>query len=239
MPLVTFQVIEGIDKGRVYRDLATPVTIGREEGNVVRLNDERVSRFHAKVQVDNNEIILTDLDSTNGTRVNNNVVQIRRLRPGDRVGIGRTLLLFGSEQEIAERAAVLSGVSAPAGTDPRIGDSMPATVYGSLLAEAVDNDAHFDLNPQEDITASNGTVFMGNRPLPPLPQKMAPSQAARLAELFDFLHRHLSSATEQTKVSDDGLDIRINYSDWQRILAIQMVLARYVRAVAEPESLDD
>ena len=33
MPAVTFQILEGIDKGRVYRDLPTPVTIGREEGN--------------------------------------------------------------------------------------------------------------------------------------------------------------------------------------------------------------
>src|SRR5262249_23221861 len=48
MTKVTFQVLEGIDKGRVFRDLTTPVTIGREEGNLLRLNDERVSRFHAK-----------------------------------------------------------------------------------------------------------------------------------------------------------------------------------------------
>src|ERR671932_1696185 len=110
MPLVTFQVLEGIDKGRIFRDLPTPVTIGREEGNMVRLNDERVSRFHAKVQHDNGEIILTDLESTNGTRVNGNVVQIRRLRPGDRITVGRSLLLFGSETEIAARIANLSGV---------------------------------------------------------------------------------------------------------------------------------
>src|SRR3954454_21060301 len=82
---VTFQVLEGIDKGRVFRDLATPVTIGREEGNGLRLNDERVSRFHAKIQKDSDDIILTDLESTNGTRVNGSVVQIRRLRHGDRV----------------------------------------------------------------------------------------------------------------------------------------------------------
>src|SRR6516164_7912343 len=81
MASVTFQIIEGIDKGRTFRELPTPVTIGREEGNLLRLNDERVSRFHAKVQADNDEIILTDLESTNGTRVNGNVVQIRRLRP--------------------------------------------------------------------------------------------------------------------------------------------------------------
>src|SRR5580692_10119185 len=112
MPAVTFQILEGIDKGRVYRELQTPVTIGREEGNVLRLNDERVSRFHAKVQFDNGEVIITDLESTNGTRVNGNVVQIRRLRPGDRIGVGRSLILFGSEQEIRARMETLSGTSA-------------------------------------------------------------------------------------------------------------------------------
>src|SRR6202035_1564338 len=114
MPAVPFQIIEGIDKGRIFREMPTPVTIGREEGNVLRLNDERVSRFHAKIQSDNGEIILTDLESTNGTRVNGNVVQIRRLRPGDRVGVGRSLLLYGSDQEIANRLATLSNVSTPA-----------------------------------------------------------------------------------------------------------------------------
>src|SRR6266436_950730 len=102
---VTFQVLEGIDKGRIFRDLPTPLTIGREEGNILRLNDERVSRFHAKVQIDSEDFILTDLESTNGTRVNGAVVQIRRLRHGDRVCVGRSILLFGSNEEIATRSA--------------------------------------------------------------------------------------------------------------------------------------
>src|SRR5580700_3802275 len=113
MAKVTFQVLEGIDKGRIFRDLATPVTLGREEGNALRLNDERVSRFHAKIQQDGDDIILTDLESTNGTRVNGNVVQIRRLRFGDRVCVGRSLLLFGSNEEIATRAATLGGAGNP------------------------------------------------------------------------------------------------------------------------------
>src|SRR5438094_8971756 len=96
MRTLTFQIIEGVDKGRVWRDLPIPVTIGREEGNLLRLNDERVSRYHAKVQLDASDIILTDLESTNGTRINGHPVQIRRLRPGDRVGIGRSVLIFGS-----------------------------------------------------------------------------------------------------------------------------------------------
>src|SRR5258705_9698173 len=111
---VTFQVLEGIDRGRVYRELEVPVSIGREEGNSLRLNDERVSRFHAKVQLDSEDHILTDLESTNGTRVNGTAVQIRRLRIGDRVGVGRSLLLFGSNEEIAARMASLAGV----GTSP-------------------------------------------------------------------------------------------------------------------------
>src|SRR5205807_1198542 len=127
MAVVTFQILEGVDKGRAFRALPTPVTIGREEGNVLRLNDERVSRFHAKVQFDNGEIILTDLESTNGTRVNGNVIQIRRLRPGDRVGIGRSLLLFGSEEEIAARVVTLSGASTSAAGRPTC--CLPATVH--------------------------------------------------------------------------------------------------------------
>jgi hypothetical protein len=68
---------------------------------------------------------------------------------------------------------------------------------------------------------------------------MTPSQAARLAELLDFLHRHLTAPTENARVSEDGLQVTLNYPDWQRVLAVQMVLARYVRAVAEPDALDE
>jgi len=238
MPVVTFQVLEGIDKGRTFRELATPVTIGREEGNSLRLNDERVSRFHAKVQYDNGEIILTDLESTNGTRVNGNVVQIRRLRPGDRVSVGRSLLLFGSEQEISARNAALSGVSTPTAGELTSSVS-PATVHAQTIAAQFDHDVDFDLNPQDKITVTAGSLFLGSRPLPPLPQKMTPSQAARLAELLDFLHRHLTSATEHIETNEEGSRVTLNYADWQRVLAVQMVLARYVRAVAEPESLDE
>src|SRR5947207_5877207 len=114
MASVTFQVLEGVDKGRVFRELPTPVTIGREEGNLLRLNDGRVSRFHAKAQQDQHDIILTDLESTNGTRVNGNVVQIRRLRAGDRIGVGRSMLLFGTIDEINARLASLAKTSGPA-----------------------------------------------------------------------------------------------------------------------------
>ncbi len=241
MAKITFQILEGIDKGRIFRDLPTPVTIGREEGNLLRLNDERVSRFHAKVQTDNDDYILTDLESTNGTKVNGTVVQIRRLRFGDRVTVGRSLLLFGSNEEIATRMAGMESHGLPP-LESEVGKSMqaegPATIQAGTLAGEIENDFDFDLNVHEHVSLTRDALFIGNKALPPLPQKLTPSQAARLAEILDFLHRGLTAATENIQAKEDGSQVTLSYADWQKVLAVQMLLARYLRAVAEPDSLD-
>ena len=197
-----------------------------------------VSRYHAKVQSDNGEIILTDLESTNGTRVNNIVVQIRRLRPGDRISIGRSQLVFGSDEEIRGRMAALSVLDVPP-PGPSEPGTLPATVHASALAAQFDHDVDFDIAGTDKITQADGTLFLGNRPLPPLPQKMTPAQAARLAELLDFLHRQLTIATEELRANDEGTEITLGFSDWQRVLAVHMFLARYVRAIAEPDVLEE
>ena len=68
MVAVTLRVLDGADRGRVFEDFNAPITIGREEGNSIQLNDERISRFHLKIQVDHEDLVLTDLESTNGTK---------------------------------------------------------------------------------------------------------------------------------------------------------------------------
>jgi pSer/pThr/pTyr-binding forkhead associated (FHA) protein len=237
---VTFQVLEGIDKGRIFRDLTLPVTIGREEGNVLRLNDERVSRFHAKIQTDDEDHILTDLESTNGTRVNGTVVQIRRLRFGDRVSIGRSILLFGSNEEIAARMATLdkgeppalSNLSQSASGDPQ--GTIQATKAGAPDANEVNLD--FELRLEEPTKSTRDALFIGSRMLPPLPMKLTASQAARLAEILDFLHLGLTEATENIQAKDDGSQVTLGFHDWQRIQAVQMLLARYHRLIAEPNN---
>jgi len=237
---VTFQVLEGIDKGRVFRELPTPLTIGREEGNILRLNDERVSRFHAKVQIDSEDFILTDLESTNGTRVNGTVVQIRRLRYGDRVSVGRSLLLFGSNEQIAVRMATMDG----AGIQPLAAEAAgaqsegPATVQASTLAGQIDGNLDFVINQNDAMSATRDALFIGKKSLPPLPQKLTPSQAARFAEIIDYLHNGLTLATENIQAKDDGSQVTLSFCDWQKIMAIQMLLARYLRAVAEPDTLE-
>ena len=52
MTSVTIRVLEGMEQGKVYARLKLPVSIGREEENDIQLNDDHVSRFHAKLQVD-------------------------------------------------------------------------------------------------------------------------------------------------------------------------------------------
>jgi pSer/pThr/pTyr-binding forkhead associated (FHA) protein len=239
MTKLTFQVLEGVDRGRVFREVPAPVTIGREEGNLLRLNDERVSRFHAKVQLDSDDIILTDLESTNGTRVNGRVVQIRRLRAGDRISVGRSLLLFGSNEEIAARMATLASPTKvqAGGLDSPLVPVSPTIQANSNVAQ-FEPDADFDLNVKEDATVNSSGLFVHNFQLPPLPLKLSPSQAARIAEIIDLLHRGLCRATESIEANDDGSQIVLSFADWQKILGVQMLLALYLRAVTEPDALN-
>ena len=221
---VTFLVLEGVDKGRVYRSMPVPVTIGREEGNAVRLNDERVSRYHAKIQTEDGDVILTDLDSTNGTRVNGAAIQIRRLRAGDQVSIGRTLLLYGTMEEIEARR---SGRPAPA-VENGIQTIQARELSGT---DARGSDVIVKAAPE----ATGPEWRYRDDEVPPLPQKMTGAQAARLAEVFDYLHRALTSSVENIEANEDGTEVKIAFNEWQTIQAVQMMLARYSRNVGEPE----
>jgi pSer/pThr/pTyr-binding forkhead associated (FHA) protein len=222
---VTFLVLEGVDKGRVFRDLPIPVTIGREEGNALRLNDERVSRYHAKVQFEDGDIIITDLDSTNGTRVNGATVQIRRLRAGDQVSVGRTMLLFGTMEEIAARKLVASDLSAvPNGAQTIRADELAAVGAGRGTGDS----RRLETQEPPEWSARDEDI-------PPLPQKLTGAQCARLAEILDHLHRGLTLAAETIESNDDGTEVRLGFNEWQMIQAVQMLLARYGRLIAEPE----
>jgi len=226
MKKVTFQVLEGVDKGRVFRDLPIPITIGREEGNLLRLNDERISRFHIKIKQEDDDVILTDLESTNGTRVNGSPVQIRRLRPGDQICLGRSMLLYGTLEEIAKRR---KRDDRPTSRAPKTNSN--GDLGGTLAGEELD----FDLNTiSADSMGLDPFWGTGESDFPPLPQKLSPAQAARLAEIFDYLHQGVTFALENIRTTDDEV-VRISFNEWQAIQAVQLFLARYSRAVADPE----
>jgi DNA-binding winged helix-turn-helix (wHTH) protein len=69
--------------------------LGREPDAVVRLVSEKASRRHARIVVAKDGVLLEDLGSKNGTHVNG--TRVREpvvLQPGDRIEIGRELLVF-------------------------------------------------------------------------------------------------------------------------------------------------
>jgi len=71
-----------------------PVTIGRLPESTIVVNDPNASRRHAEIRRVGNDVVVVDLDSTNGTRVNGATVTERQLSDGDQIVIGTTVLRF-------------------------------------------------------------------------------------------------------------------------------------------------
>ncbi len=73
-------------------------TLGRSRSSDVMVDDPNVSRAHAEVRAHGSSWVLTDLGSTNGTRLNGRrVTQPEVLGPGDEIEVGTTTLTFDLE----------------------------------------------------------------------------------------------------------------------------------------------
>jgi pSer/pThr/pTyr-binding forkhead associated (FHA) protein len=223
MALVTLRVLDGADRGRAFADLSTPVTIGREEGNTVQLNDERISRFHIKIQEDQDKLVLTDLESTNGTKVNGESVQLWILRHGDMITLGRTVLLFGSQEEIAQRLAALRGVDVSAGATLDGDDSDQASPPISLEFELA-----FGNDP--DAQGTLHTLFP-----PELPEGLSPGQAAQFSELLQYFHLRMRGLVQSVKTKRKSEQVLLNLRQWQNLLDLHDRVAGYLRAIGEPD----
>lgn len=84
--------VPGSDPRRV--ELEDTVVVGRVEPADLVVEDAKVSRKHCRVSKSRTGWTVTDLGSSNGTRVGGRVVKAHVLRDGDRVEIGRTVLVF-------------------------------------------------------------------------------------------------------------------------------------------------
>jgi hypothetical protein len=80
--------------GRRFTVGSQPLVIGRLPECEVVLNDSNVSRRHAELRRSGDGVFLTDLGSTNGTRVNGTPIREQILASGDEVSVGSTKLIF-------------------------------------------------------------------------------------------------------------------------------------------------
>jgi pSer/pThr/pTyr-binding forkhead associated (FHA) protein len=80
--------------------LTGSVTIGRHEDNGIVIDNLSVSTFHARIDKAGSNYLLTDLQSTNGTYVNDQRVTSCKLSNGDNILVGKHVLVFvASDQE--------------------------------------------------------------------------------------------------------------------------------------------
>jgi pSer/pThr/pTyr-binding forkhead associated (FHA) protein len=219
MATITLRIIDGADRGRYVEGAVPPITIGREEGNTIQLNDDRVSRYHIKIQEDHDKIVLTDLDSTNGTLVNGEETQIRILRYGDMITVGRTVLLFGSRDEIAERLASLR-------------DQLPelGTAKGKALADEIQNgiSLDFELNWSKDPELQSTLHTLEP---PKLPERLDAVQAAQLSELIEFMHIRVRQLIATVGGETEDHRVTLDLRQWQNLLDVQARLAVYLNDI--------
>ena len=247
MALITIRILDGPDHGKEFDQVATPVTIGREEGNLIQLNDHRVSRHHIKIYENGDAILATDLQSTNGTKINGESVHVWRLQPGDLITLGQTILLFGSAAEIAARLAALktSDLSAavPMGSG---GDE--SDFLSRMLGSGTSNwtrSSH--VLAQEIFSGLKASELLALQKLsPPIPPKdLSPQQAAQMEAFLQYLHlrlRYLVATVRSVPVSPNetptNTRITISASQWQNIVDLHARISTYMSTSALERSSD-
>ncbi|HEV2975897.1 MAG TPA: FHA domain-containing protein [Solirubrobacteraceae bacterium] len=93
-PQLVVERAPGHEAGMIY-DIDGDLVLGRGERAEIRLEDPFASSRHARIFEQGNAIVIEDLHSTNGTYLNEEVLQgPRPLHPGDRVRIGDSEFTF-------------------------------------------------------------------------------------------------------------------------------------------------
>lgn len=217
MARIALQVLDGMERGQIYSDLLTPFTIGREDDNEVQLNDDRVSRCHAKVQDDGGRIILTDLGSTNGTRVNGHIIHMHVLQTGDLVLVGRCLLLIGTSNDPLVRTGPADSTMLP-GQDPDASEEFEV-----------------EFTP---LTPDLPLMPLFPRHLPELPENLRGLQFVQLTDLLGNLHSRLGIALQlavEVRQPGGSAAIELDSVAWRHLLETHAALATYLRDLTEPD----
>jgi hypothetical protein len=96
-PMFTLHVERGADEGCRFEVFGTPVSVGAANGNDITVPEPRVSRHHLVLERRGDDVEIVDLNSENGTFVNEQRVSRRRLDDGDRIGLGGAVVLIFQE----------------------------------------------------------------------------------------------------------------------------------------------
>jgi hypothetical protein len=109
-----FVMRSGPNVGKVFPLEAAEISIGRDNTNMVAINDAEISRKHAKMEMRGSAYVITDLGSTNGTFINGTrVTGTQVLNPGDTVSFGEGIVLQYEAAYDPNATVVSSAAKAP------------------------------------------------------------------------------------------------------------------------------
>lgn len=89
---ILLEIIEPKHRERVFRLHRKPVVIGRGREADITVRDTKVSRQHIRIELDEGHVMIRDLNSQNGTKVNDRTIQEAEVIPGNEITIGRTTI---------------------------------------------------------------------------------------------------------------------------------------------------
>lgn len=100
---LTFALYQGSSLVRRETIIQNVVKVGRDPKSHLRIDDDNVSRMHAVIEIASpDDITLIDLGNESGTRVNGNVINKCKIRPGDRIEFGATEVVLESASPAAD-----------------------------------------------------------------------------------------------------------------------------------------
>ena len=88
---LSFIIVDGDNQGRRISITKSKMTMGRKNADIL-LNDPESSRHHCSIEVYGDLVMIRDLDSANGTIVNDQVIKAILLKQGDLLQIGTTVM---------------------------------------------------------------------------------------------------------------------------------------------------
>lgn len=143
----SFQLVmrSGPTPGKAYTLAQSEMTIGREVGNHIVINDAEVSRKHARLTPQAGGYMIEDLGSTNGTFVNGQrLMGPHMLRHGELITIGENVTLAFEAPQFDQGATLVSGSgegipqTVPAGQPPGFYEPAQQDYVGSVPAGPVE-----------------------------------------------------------------------------------------------------
>jgi len=100
-------IVTGPDMNPREFEISSEMTLGRNAGNDINLQEEKASRRHCRFRPDGEHIYVEDLQSSNGTKLNGRKITSCVLKHGDTITIGQHTIVFHDENARFDRTMVL------------------------------------------------------------------------------------------------------------------------------------